>query len=222
MGCNRQTNIAFAFQKSILVFYLIVLKVYFAMGLPLPSHHSFTYADYLQWEDGPRWELIHGMAYALTPAPSTRHQQILLALASRFALHLKGGKCQVFVAPFDVLLPVEDEADEQVETVVQPDISVFCDPAKVDEKGGRGAPDLVVEILSPATARKDMVQKLLLYQSHGVPEYWLVDPEKDVLQILRLTPDRVYASTGEFSPPASVRPGLADDLVIHLAEVFGR
>ncbi len=80
----------------------------------------------------------------------------------------------------------------------------------------------MVEILSPATARKDMVQKLLLYQSHGVPEYWLVDSEKDVLQMLRLTPDRVYASIGEFSPPAFVRPGLANDLEIHLAEVFGR
>jgi Uma2 family endonuclease len=192
------------------------------MALPQPNPASFTYADYLQWEDGQRWEIIYGVAYAMTPAPSTRHQQILLALASRFALHLKGGKCQVFVAPFDVRLPVAQEADEMVETIVQPDISIFCDPSKIDGKGARGAPDLVVEILSPATARKDMVQKLLLYQSHGVPEYWIVDPDKDVLQILRLTLDKVYASIGEFSPPASVRPGLAAELVIELAEVFAR
>jgi Uma2 family endonuclease len=192
------------------------------MGLPLSNAQSFTYADYLRWEDGHRWELIQGLAYAMTPAPSTRHQQVLLALASRFALHLKGGNCQVFVAPFDVRLPVEDEADEEVETVVQPDISIFCDPAKIDKRWARGAPDLVVEILSPATARKDMVQKLLLYQSRGVPEYWLVDPEKEVLQVLRLTPDKVYTSIGEFSPPASVSPALANELEIELAEVFGR
>ncbi|WP_040295226.1 Uma2 family endonuclease [Beggiatoa alba] len=135
----------------------------------------FTYGDYCQWSDGERWELIHGTAYAMT-APSRIHQKVVLELGRQISNFLQGKPCEPYIAPFDVRLPQKNEVDEEINTVVQPDISVICDPQKLDDKGCRGAPDWIIEILSPSTAFKDMDTKRTLYESHGVREYWLIHP----------------------------------------------
>jgi Uma2 family endonuclease len=132
-----------------------------------PEHH-YTLADYLAWPEGERWELIGGVAYGMAPAPSVRHQQIVLNFAFFLKERLKGKTCRPFVAPMDVVLSDHD--------VVQPDISVVCDPVKITDQNIRGAPDLVIEVLSPATSTRDLREKKALYQGAGVPEYLVVDP----------------------------------------------
>ena len=146
------------------------------MGLPQRDLDYHTYADYCSWPDEVRYELIDGVAYAMGPAPVRRHQGILLELARQVANILEGSPCRPYIAPFDVRLPKKDEIDDDVDTVVQPDLVVICDRAKLDEKGCRGAPDWVVEVLSPSTAGHDQILKRALYQRVGVREYWLVHP----------------------------------------------
>ncbi|MBK7765418.1 MAG: Uma2 family endonuclease [Sulfuritalea sp.] len=135
-----------------------------------------TYADYCSWPDEVRYELIDGVAYAMGPAPVRRHQGILGEIFRQVANILEGSPCRPYIAPFDVRLPKKDEIDDDVDTVVQPDLVVICDRAKLDEKGCRGAPDWVVEVLSPSTAGHDQILKRALYQRVGVREYWLVHP----------------------------------------------
>jgi len=142
---------------------------------------GFTYGDYRQWPEDERWELIAGEAYAMSPAPTRTHQTVLVEILRQVANFLEGKPCQVFVAPFDVRLPEREESDDEIETVVQPDLAVVCDASKLDEKGCRGAPDWVIEVLSPSTASKDHVRKKSLYERHGVREYWLVHPTDQLL-----------------------------------------
>ena len=141
-------------------------------ALKLDSY--YTYADYCTWDNGERWELINGEAYAMAPSPTEGHQSLLLKIARQLGDFLDGKPCRVYVAPFDVRLN-PDGADD---TVVQPDILVVCDKSKLEGgKGVTGAPDFVVEILSPSSLRHDLITKFRLYQRSGVREYWIVDPE---------------------------------------------
>lgn len=156
------------------------------MGLPRRDIEYHTYADYCSWPDDVRYELIDGVAYAMGPAPVRRHQGILLELARQVANILEGSPCRPYIAPFDVRLPKTDEIDNEVDTVVQPDLVVICDRAKLDDKGCRGAPDWVVEVLSPSTAGHDQILKRALYQRVGVREYWLVHPVDRIVTIYTL------------------------------------
>ena len=156
------------------------------MGLPRRDIEYHTYADYCSWPDDVRYELIDGVAYAMGPAPVRRHQGILLELARQVANILEGSPCRPYIAPFDVRLPKTDEIDDEVNTVVQPDLVVICDRAKLDDKGCRGAPDWVVEVLSPSTAGHDQILKRALYQRVGVREYWLVHPVDRIVTIYTL------------------------------------
>jgi len=142
------------------------------MGLPARQHeYGFTYADYLGWPEGERWELIDGEAFAMSPAPTNHHQLIVGELFAAIHEHLRGKPCRPFVAPFDVRLPRAGTANAEVDTVVQPDISVVCDPDKLkDNHGCLGAPDWVIEVLSPGTAVRDQRTKRALYEHHGVAE----------------------------------------------------
>ena len=143
------------------------------MAQPLRKEEArYTYADYMAWEDGERWEIIEGVPYLMSPAPTWVHQGISGELFLQIATFLKGKPCKVYAAPFDVrLFPADDDSDD---TVVQPDIVVVCDRSKLDRSGCRGAPDMLVEILSPSTARHDQLVKLQLYKKAGVREYWIV------------------------------------------------
>jgi Uma2 family endonuclease len=156
------------------------------MPLPLRDPDPHTYGEYCGWPDDQRYELIDGTAYAMAPAPTRQHQRLVGELLRVVADALEGSGCEVNVAPFDVRLPKGHEADDDIITVVQPDISVVCDPSKLDDKGCRGAPDWVIEVLSAGSAGHDQVRKLALYERHGVKEYWLVHPVDRVVTIYRL------------------------------------
>lgn len=155
------------------------------MALPLRDTQRHTYGEYLAWPEEVRYELIDGEAYLMAPAPSPTHQRLVGELFRQIADALEGRRCEVFVAPFDVRLPRADEADEAVDTVVQPDLTVVCDPAKIDHRGCRGAPDWVIEVLSPATAAHDQTVKLAAYERAGVPECWFVHPTDRTVMVYR-------------------------------------
>ncbi len=156
------------------------------MSLPVKDERYHTYGEYLTWPDDQRYELIDGVAYAMGPAPVRVHQRLLGELYRQVADALDDSDCEVDIAPFDVRLPDRDEADEEIVNVVQPDLVVICDRDKLDEKGCRGAPDWVVEVLSPSTAGHDQILKLALYERHGVKEYWLAHPTDRVVTVYRL------------------------------------
>ena len=190
--------------------------------MPAPEEdQGYTYGDYLTWPDEERWELIDGAAYCMSPAPAPRHQEELVELVRQFANHLRGKPCRVYVAPFDVRLPDADEPDETVRTVVQPDLVVLCDASKLDERGCRGAPDLVMEILSPSTSARDQRQKLALYERHGVREYWIVDSADRLVRIYRLGDDRHYGRDSVYTAGSSIAVRILPDLVIDTGAVFG-
>lgn len=185
------------------------------------AKETYTYGDYEKWPDDQRWELIDGVPYDMTPAPSRKHQEILGELHRQFANYLLNKPCQVYLAPFDVRLPKGAEAEEKVDTVVQPDLTVVCDPAKLDEKGCSGAPDLVVEILSPHTAAKDMKIKLALYERAGVKEYWLVQPVDKTVMVFSLNENGEYAKPAIYDGQDSVGIGIfRGELIVDLAGVF--
>jgi Uma2 family endonuclease len=188
--------------------------------LALKREERFTYGDYLTWDDDERWELIDGSPYNMSPAPTVAHQLILGELYFQFSAWLKDKRCRPYLAPFDVRLPEAGESDDQVETVVQPDLSIICDKLKVDKAGCRGAPDLVVEILSPGTARKDLTVKFARYERAGVREYWIVDPEGKTVRVFMLGPDGRYGRPQAFVDGDSVKVGIFPDLEIALAAVF--
>lgn len=184
------------------------------------TKETYTYKDYVNWPEEQRWELIDGVPYDLTPTPSRKHQDISRELLLQFALYLTGKKCRVYAAPFDVRLPKGDEIEEQIDTVVQPDLVVVCDKSKLDEKGCMGAPDLVIEIISPYTAEKDTRIKFNLYERVGVKEYWIVDQSNRVVHVYKLGPDLKYSKPEVYSSKDKVRVGIFEDLTIELKAVF--
>lgn len=142
-----------------------------------------TYGDIRALDDDTRWELIDGQAYAMT-APSWQHQSVVMGLAAQLRRHFSP-RCRVLPAPLDIRLPRGDESDDQIQTVVQPDISVICDRSKLDKRGCRGMPELVIEVLSPSTAGRDHLVKRALYERHGAQQYWLVHPLDRLVTIHR-------------------------------------
>jgi Uma2 family endonuclease len=149
--------------------------------------HYHTYADYLVWSRSYGDELIDGTAYVREPpSPSPSHQTIVVGLCHQIAHALENKPCNVYVAPFDVRLPKSTEEDDQVDTVVQPDVLIVSDLQKLDARGMRGAPDWLAEVLSPSTARHDQIRKIPVYERAGVREVWLIDPIDRTLTIYQL------------------------------------
>jgi Uma2 family endonuclease len=191
------------------------------MAVPKADEHRFTYADYLKWPDDERWELIDGEAYAMAPAPTISHQGLVLSIAKQIDDALDGAPCRTLIAPVDVLLPATDEADDQTVTVVQPDILVVCDPNKITEKNVRGAPDWIIEILSPATARHDHFTKRAIYERAGVREYWLVHPVDQVVTVYTLKDGKFTGP--EIAEMAGERaPTIFPDIVIHWEPILAK
>lgn len=192
------------------------------MPIPLRKENErYTYADYVTWPGDERWELLDGIPFDMSPAPSRYHQEISGNLFFEIKKFLKDKKCKIYPAPFDVRLPEGQQTDEETMTVVQPDISVICDPAKLDNKGCKGAPDFVVEIVSPDTVKKDMKYKLLLYEKHGVPEYWVVHPEENIVMVYKLNEKMQYNRAEIYSKDDQIELILKDGTItINLEAVF--
>ena len=179
----------------------------------------FTYGDYRTWPVNERWELIDGLVYDMSPAPSRSHQDICGELFFQFRSQLADRPCRAYLAPFDVRLPQGDEADEDIDTVVQPDLVVVCDRKKLDDKGCKGVPDLVIEILSPYTAHKDLNEKFRLYERVGVKEYWIAHPQDRTVMVFRREGenfDRHAMSAGE----DRIEVPLLGELTVDLKQSF--
>ncbi|WP_413669262.1 Uma2 family endonuclease [Mucilaginibacter sp. Mucisp86] len=180
---------------------------------------TYTYADYLKWTFDERLELIKGKIFKMSPAPGSVHQLISGAIFAELYNYLKGKPCKVFHAPFDVRLNKRSINNKDIQTVVQPDISVVCNPLKIDEKGCLGAPDIVVEILSPGNNKKELQNKYEVYEENGVLEYWIIHPSEKTFLRYSLVENRYQASrlltTGdEVTTP--ILPGF----VLKLDELF--
>lgn len=184
---------------------------------------SYTYADYLTWQWDEMAELIKGKIYKMSPAPGSLHQRVSGNLFGKIWNYLHGNPCQVFAAPFDVRLPLQKKSklDEEITTVVQPDLCVVCDPIKIDARGCIGAPDWILEILSPHTSSKDLREKFDVYEEAGVNEYWVVHPQEQTILVYTLTVNGKYQ--GMLKPyirTDRVSSITLPDLVIDLQEVF--
>lgn len=182
------------------------------MGHPaLQKGGLFSYRDYLTWPDGERYELIDGVAYSMSPAPLLDHQSLVGALYHQLFAQLEGKPCRAFVAPVDVRLPKEGQDDAHTDTILQPDVLVVCDEKKLDARGVRGAPDFVIEVLSPKTAARDHLEKKRVYEHAGVREYWLAHPTDRLVTVYRreataFAGPEIYPFAGETN--VSALPGV--------------
>jgi len=182
---------------------------------------EYSYADYLKWTFDERLEIIKGRLFKMSPAPSRIHQKLSWEIARELADYLKGKSCEAYSAPFDVRLPRKSKDDKQIITVVQPDICVICDAAKLDDKGCLGAPDIIIEILSPGNNKKELANKYEAYEEAGVKEYWLIAAgERACFQYVLNAEGRYFAAkpltTGD-TVTTPVLPGFS----LNLEEVFG-
>ncbi len=182
----------------------------------------YTYRDYLSWTFDQLVELIRGKVFKMSPAPSRYHQEVSTRLLTKIQYGLGSPGCKVYHAPFDVRLPLSPgrKEAEEIETVVQPDISVICDRSKLDDRGCLGAPDWIIEILSPSTSDKDRKIKFGLYEEAGVREYWIIDPvEKNLLIYSRNEAGR-FVGERPFVEGDTVSPSIFPHLQIELAPIF--
>ena len=189
--------------------------------MPLPEKHErFTFADCLSWKEDERIEIIDGEAFMMAP-PSRIHQEVSMAISAQLYNFLEGKRCKVYHAPFGVRLFERDgDSPDTVDTVVEPDISVVCDPEKLDKYGCKGAPDLIVEILSPSTQRHDQLVKLNLYQRAGVREYWIVDPENRTVRVMVQTGDGIFRTHEVYRQNDIAKVNVLNGCFIELDKVF--
>lgn len=184
----------------------------------LDPNGIYTYADYLMWKFEERIELLKGRIFKMSPAPSTNHQRVFRKLFSKIDRFLEPCKCELFSAPFDVRLPNKGKNDEQIYTVVQPDICIICDPHKLDDRGCIGAPDLVVEILSPGNSKKEMKNKFDLYEEAGIAEYWVVFPAEETV-LVNVLDNGKYRTLRPVSDDIIISERFPD-LRIHTSTIF--
>ncbi|MFM8340839.1 MAG: Uma2 family endonuclease [Methylomonas sp.] len=191
------------------------------MALAFKNTQHYNYGDYLTWSDDVQYELIDGEAFMMSRAPDLAHQEVAGEIYFQVRQALQGKPCRAFMAPVDVRLPKQNEADEQIDSVVQPDLFVVCNSNKLDKRGVRGAPDWIVKVLSPSTASRDQITKRNLYERHGEGEYWLVHPVDRVLTIYRL-------ENGEYGKPVlsslegQTTVGILPEIVISWDELVER
>ena len=174
----------------------------------------YTYRDYVTWDDKNRYELIDGVVYMMS-SPSRLHQKILTELLRQLSNFLVGKSCEVYPAPFDVRL--HGNGDKET-TVVQPDIVVVCETTKLDDKGCNGAPDMVIEILSPSNAKHDTIRKFSKYLEAGVKEYWVVDPERQTV-FVHILENGKYVVNG-YEEPAVIDVTVLEGCQLNLNVVY--
>jgi Uma2 family endonuclease len=189
------------------------------------SAQRYSYADYLTWTDDKMREIINGVVY-LFSAPIRSHAEVIPPFMVRAWSHIRKrkGKCKIYTAPFDVRLPINGETDKnKIFNVVQPDICVVCDPSKLDRNGCIGAPDLIVEVNSPSTSKRDLNLKFSLYEKSGVKEYWVVYPNDKAVSVFLLQPDGKYDDGTTYQDlygTTKVPVQTLEGLVIDLEELF--
>ena len=182
----------------------------------------YTFADYLTWFDEAKRELIEGFIKML-PAPLSIHAEVSYNISWHLGAILKKnkGKCKIYPAPFDVRFPKQGEtADDKIDTVVQPDICVVCDLSKIDERGCCGAPDMIVEVLSPSTGKKDITEKFALYEEFGVKEYWIVYPDSKAVTVFLLQDNGKYNAGTVYEFNGKVPVHVFDNCPIDLDDIF--
>ncbi len=187
---------------------------------PDPSE-SYTYADYLKWQFEERLELFKGRIFKMSPASAPIHQEVSSNLNGVLNTYLKKKKCKVYSAPFDVRLPDKNRIkDNQVTTVVQPDLCIICDLSKIDTRGCIGAPDLIIEILSPGNSRKEVRLKFELYEEAGVKEYWLVYPIEQSVAIFILNEKGKYDGATLYAGKDKIQCVAVAGLIVKLKDIF--
>ena len=192
------------------------------MELILDINKRYTYAEYLTWVDDKARELIHGFIKMMS-APRREHAKANINICVNLASFVKKnkGKCEVYTAPFDVRLPKNGEtAYNKIDTVVQPDICVVCDLSKLDERGCCGAPDMIVEILSPSSLKRDINEKFNLYEEAGVKEYWIVHPKDKSVNVFILQEDGKYDAGTFYEDKGKVPVYIFDNCTIDLNDIF--
>lgn len=187
------------------------------MPLPKPEQ-KYSYTDYLTWNQNERWELLDGVPY-MQAAPSRIHQEISMELSTQFHTYLKGKTCRVFAAPFCVRLDVEKN-DNDVKNVVEPDITIVCDSSKLDERGCKGSPNMIIEILSIASGKNDKLIKFNKYEKAGVKEYWIVEPDQKLISVFILQANGSYGRPEIYSEEDKIKVSIFPDLEIDLKPVF--
>jgi Uma2 family endonuclease len=182
---------------------------------------TYTYADYLTWKFSERVELIKGKIFRMA-APSRQHQKISRIISGELYVFLKENNCELFAAPFDVRLPLPTHRikGDKASTVIQPDICVVCDLSKLDDSGCNGAPDLVIEILSPGNAKKEMKEKYDLYESAGVREYWVVQPNESFVIRYNLDDKGQYVGSRLYTEDDIIESKVLEGFQIEINKVF--
>jgi len=181
---------------------------------------KYSYADYKTWDDNERWEIINGVVYNMSPAPMRIHQKISGTVFRKIGNYLEGKSCQVYDAPFDVrFIDYENQADDEIEIIVQPDIVIVCDENKLDDYGCKGSPDIIIEIISPSTFKRDKIEKFYLYEKYEVKEYWIVFPCEKIVEIYKLTKGK-YEIPEIYGKDDKIVVKYLDDFILDLKEVF--
>lgn len=189
------------------------------MSIP-ESDKKYTYSDYLTWPEGERWEIIDGVAY-MQATPSPGHQLISGELYRQLANYLRDKPCKAYPAPFCVRLVSGDEKkDEDINKVVEPDITIVCDHSKIDKKGCKGTPDMIIEIISPSSIKNDRILKFNKYENAGVKEYWIVEPEGKIVSVFTLQQNGRYGRPEIYTEDDTVTVNIFPDLKIELKLVF--
>ena len=182
-----------------------------------PINGLYTYAEYLLWKFEERVELLKGKLFKMS-APSPAHQVVQSNLNIELGLYFRNQKCQIYPAPFDVRLPAKGETGDAIHTVVQPDLCVVCDRTKIDSRGCIGAPDLVVEIISPGNSKKELKQKFKLYEEAGVREYWVIHPSEEYV-IVNVLENNHYKTLSPIVDD-EVHSVIFPTLKVHTKEIF--
>ncbi|ASF42043.1 MULTISPECIES: Uma2 family endonuclease [Capnocytophaga] len=182
-----------------------------------PINGLYTYAEYLLWKFEERVELLKGKLFKMS-APSPAHQVVQSNLNIELGLYFRNQKCQIYPAPFDVRLPAKGETGDAIHTVVQPDLCVVCDRTKIDSRGCIGAPDLVIEIISPGNSKKELKQKFKLYEEAGVREYWVIHPTEEYV-IVNVLENNHYKTLSPIVDD-EVHSVIFPTLKVHTKEIF--
>jgi Uma2 family endonuclease len=185
------------------------------------ENEKYTYIDYLGWSKESRCEIIEGIPYMMSPAPSRLHQEISGELFFQIRSYLNGKDCKIYAAPFDVRLYKDASyEDNNIVNVVQPDITVICDKNKLDERGAKGTPDFIIEIVSKSSTFLDYVKKLNLYGDYGVREYWIVNPLKRNVLVYKISEDGNYGTPDIYMEKDKIQVSIFESLIIDLSSIW--